>query len=236
MSELNPCPFCGCAMGIESNRDWHELSGDHDERCILSGKDLFVPATSDQLQCLTRDWNRRAAATSAAPQEGRQPVAWYDPMNKEPGQSVTFDPAKRKKWPHLFPVALYVSPIVRQEAQVPSELPWSQKPLPERARLLADELEETSGRFTEQGRKEDGLLNEASLVIREFLAALSHTPAAPQGGAREPLSTERIDLLARIYLPPQARGARDFARAIEAEHSIGASQQTAEPKEPGNAA
>ena len=51
------------------------------------------------------------------------------------------------------------------------------------------------------------------------------SPAA--GGAREPLSTERIDLLARIYLPPQARGARDFARAIEAEHGIGASQQTA---------
>jgi hypothetical protein len=46
----------------------------------------------------------------ALPREG-QPVAWYDPTNTEPGQSVTFDRKVRDKWPHRYPVALYAAGV-----------------------------------------------------------------------------------------------------------------------------
>ncbi len=35
------------------------------------------------------------------------PVAWYCPRNRDPGQSVTFDPAVRARWPHFHPIALF---------------------------------------------------------------------------------------------------------------------------------
>jgi hypothetical protein len=63
------------------------------------------------------------------------------------------------------------SKVEGDERTAPSELPWDQKPLAERARLLADELEETSGRYTEQGRKDDGLLAQAAFVLRALLAS-----------------------------------------------------------------
>jgi hypothetical protein len=48
---------------------------------------------------------------NAYKQEGDvRPVAWYDPANKDAGQSVTFEQSKRDGWPHLFPAALYTSP------------------------------------------------------------------------------------------------------------------------------
>ena len=63
-AELEACPFCGCSMRLESNRDWHRIFGDHDESCPFDGQDetLMSPATDDQLALLYRDWNRRKAS------------------------------------------------------------------------------------------------------------------------------------------------------------------------------
>ena len=53
-------------------------------------------------------WHAWQARAALAPVQA-QPVAWYDPRNIDPGQSVTFDPAVRARWPHLHPVALVAS-------------------------------------------------------------------------------------------------------------------------------
>jgi len=60
--KLKPCPFCGCGMRIESNRDWHKLYGSHANSCVFfdDEPDITVPATNDQLSLLIEDWNRRA--------------------------------------------------------------------------------------------------------------------------------------------------------------------------------
>jgi hypothetical protein len=61
---LKACPFCACAMRIESNRDWHRLYGDHTEVCLFEAdsEQCMVPATPDQLQLLVEDWNLRDTA------------------------------------------------------------------------------------------------------------------------------------------------------------------------------
>lgn len=54
---------------------------------------------------------RKAVEDSArhlAPQA--EPVAWYDPVNTDPGQAVTFDKAKRRGWPHIYSTPLYTHP------------------------------------------------------------------------------------------------------------------------------
>lgn len=64
--ELLPCPFCGGAARIESNRDWHKLRGDHDDDCVfVEPVTLQVPATDEQLAALVADWNRRATQEPA---------------------------------------------------------------------------------------------------------------------------------------------------------------------------
>ncbi len=59
---LLDCPFCGCKMRVESNRDWHKLYGDHDEYCIFNATEPVsaVPAHYAQMSAMIRDWNRRA--------------------------------------------------------------------------------------------------------------------------------------------------------------------------------
>jgi len=70
---LLPCPFCGSAARLESNRDWHRIIVDHDEQCVfLEPEVVMVPATDGQLSLAVADWNRRAAlaqqpATAAVP-------------------------------------------------------------------------------------------------------------------------------------------------------------------------
>lgn len=68
---LRACPFCACAVRIESNRDWHRLVGDHPDACVLWDAELAVPATDEQRAALVEDWNRRAEAPAqtAAPEE-----------------------------------------------------------------------------------------------------------------------------------------------------------------------
>lgn len=70
-NQLLPCPFCNAAMSIESNRDWHRIIGEHDERCLFMDREtVTVPATPEQLTLAVRDWNRRAT----------QPAEWVDPV------------------------------------------------------------------------------------------------------------------------------------------------------------
>lgn len=58
--ELKPCPFCGCHMRMWSNRDWHRITGEHDEQCVfLEEETILVPATDDQRAVAIADWNRR---------------------------------------------------------------------------------------------------------------------------------------------------------------------------------
>ncbi|HFL2728915.1 TPA: Lar family restriction alleviation protein [Pseudomonas aeruginosa] len=61
MSELKPCPFCGCSMHLESNRDWHRIVGDHALECVfLDSETVVVPATKEQRDIAVSDWNARA--------------------------------------------------------------------------------------------------------------------------------------------------------------------------------
>lgn len=66
---LLPCPFCGCAMHIKSNKDWHRPIGEHDEDCEIVEHDSFWPATPECLNMLISSWNRRcrAALSNAEP-------------------------------------------------------------------------------------------------------------------------------------------------------------------------
>lgn len=49
------------------------------------------------------------------------PVAWRDPTNIDPGQSVTFEKSTAEKWPHIYRQPLYVRP----PSSIPSEC-WRQ--------------------------------------------------------------------------------------------------------------
>lgn len=62
MSDLKPCPFCGCpAFIIPVARDWWRLRADHHEECIFpEDHQIDVPQLPEQLDLLIRDWNRRA--------------------------------------------------------------------------------------------------------------------------------------------------------------------------------
>ncbi|WP_249360767.1 Lar family restriction alleviation protein [Pseudomonas aeruginosa] len=59
--ELKPCPFCGCSMHLESNRDWHKIVGDHALKCAFTDSEtMVVPATKEQRDIAVSDWNARA--------------------------------------------------------------------------------------------------------------------------------------------------------------------------------
>lgn len=60
MTNLKPCPFCGVVPKIRSNRDWHKLDIDHQEHCILDGRDFEFPADDEALQYMIEIWNTRS--------------------------------------------------------------------------------------------------------------------------------------------------------------------------------
>jgi hypothetical protein len=65
---LKPCPFCGCAITVRSNRDWHRLIGAHPDTCLLHNDcfEAFGPATDEGLRDLIEAWNTRVASPDTA--------------------------------------------------------------------------------------------------------------------------------------------------------------------------
>jgi len=66
--ELLPCPFCGGAARIESNRDWHRIFAAHDDECVFDADDhaLMYPAQPGYLIQIAEDWNRRSMPEAVA--------------------------------------------------------------------------------------------------------------------------------------------------------------------------
>ncbi len=58
---LQPCPFCGGAARVESNRDTHKLFADHADTCFFDSEDDMGmwPATPEALKDLQERWNQR---------------------------------------------------------------------------------------------------------------------------------------------------------------------------------
>lgn len=61
MSELTPCPFCGCAMRIISvGRDWYRYDGTHSESCPLDHATMpDFSQSKESLDSMIADWNTR---------------------------------------------------------------------------------------------------------------------------------------------------------------------------------
>lgn len=89
-AELLPCPFCGGAARIESNRDWHRIYAAHEDECVFDADDhaLMYPAQPGYLIQIAEDWNRRATPPlpSTAPEVDERAAfeAWArDPIRAE---------------------------------------------------------------------------------------------------------------------------------------------------------
>jgi hypothetical protein len=53
-------------MRIRSNRDWHHLEGEHDDKCIFeSGHEILTTSATDENKAeLITAWNRRTATAN----------------------------------------------------------------------------------------------------------------------------------------------------------------------------
>lgn len=58
-AELKPCPLCGGAMSVRTNRDWHRLVGEHAEDCLMQDFEPYYAATPRDREVLVAAWNRR---------------------------------------------------------------------------------------------------------------------------------------------------------------------------------
>lgn len=57
---LAPCPFCACAMHIETSTAGHTLAGTHDEKCPLHiDRVERTPVNDLWLPQIIGFWNRR---------------------------------------------------------------------------------------------------------------------------------------------------------------------------------
>lgn len=73
VQELLGCPFCGCAMRFDSNRDWHKLEGSHEEHCVFDNYEpaIIVPAEDSAKSWAITAWNTRHGAGDAEDSGGK---------------------------------------------------------------------------------------------------------------------------------------------------------------------
>jgi len=102
--ELRPCPFCGCEVHFDSNRDWHRVEGNHLPDCVFSDCDdpvIMVPATEDGKAWVTGAWNRRTpspqpvgavVADGLAERAAQVFCGWRLPQDFSPDFGISFKP------------------------------------------------------------------------------------------------------------------------------------------------
>lgn len=80
LAPLLGCPFCGGAMTVQSNRDWHRIVGQHDEQCPFDVGDpaITVPAEQQALAWAIETWNRRTPPPQAS---GGEPDVHREPCH-----------------------------------------------------------------------------------------------------------------------------------------------------------
>lgn len=63
-AEISGCPFCGCAMSLRSNRDWHHLEGQHTDVCPFPADEttLTYSATDENRYLIIQDWGTRTGS------------------------------------------------------------------------------------------------------------------------------------------------------------------------------
>lgn len=66
MDDLKPCPLCGGAMSVRTNRDWHRLTGEHADDCLMQDFEPYYAATPKDREALISAWNRRAPVSGVA--------------------------------------------------------------------------------------------------------------------------------------------------------------------------
>ena len=67
------------------------------------------------------EFERDTLRAELAALKAQVPVAWRDPTNMNPGQSVTFDRTKREKWPHIYSRPLFAAPVPAADAELTDE-------------------------------------------------------------------------------------------------------------------
>lgn len=65
------------------------------------------PQVSSDAQALIDHWREETKKELLREDE---PVAWHDPSNTDPGQSVRFGRKDHEKWPHIYNTPLYLHP------------------------------------------------------------------------------------------------------------------------------
>lgn len=60
--QLKECPFCGCAMHLESKRDWHHVKGEHAQDCVLGARtpQLSYLASDTNILAIAEQWDTRS--------------------------------------------------------------------------------------------------------------------------------------------------------------------------------
>lgn len=66
MSKLKECPFCGGEVTIFNvGIDWHRVSANHSDECILIDTDFDYPQTEESKSELIEDWNSRTSTQNS---------------------------------------------------------------------------------------------------------------------------------------------------------------------------
>jgi len=83
-----------------------EISDDEYERIKADNSPRYQNTRTEMARAI-----RAYLASSDSGVNGEpEPVAWRDPKNMDPGQSVTFDRSVMERWPHIYKQPLYTAP------------------------------------------------------------------------------------------------------------------------------